>query len=537
MNTIHLALTVAILTSLAFGAASESSEPYQIQSEFGDSISCDYVSQGIFVVWWDNKNDLSQEAQVLLDSLNGYRETILTTMDMQDPPNPQDGYFFNVYLHEQGDVFPDEWACGLRTDNFGYPYMIFPIFTLGDWVTLSHEAFHVFQYNSDAPGFSMQHSDVFWFWEASANWFSAITYPDHPNTYVQALSLVRVPQVAMWLGWDNFPPYYPDNWQRQVHQYAMCLFLYYLTEEEGIPYSLVYGGFYNEEGEPPQDLNPQEYLFQSPHAGDLREHFMNWAAHITNDFDFILPNQIATAEYHWNTYADPADNNQFTQVFDNNSTDVWYTPPDSLATTAWSFNTYKVRNSSEVQYSFVLQGNENGSMGDPACFRGRIVVQNTIAETRFYDLEMESNVYGSLTVDAAPSDTALYFIVGSVPETFNGSQQVFSYSISVDPSGSSVDPQAGGSGRVFMENCSPNPFSTQTAIELHIPSQGHVSLEIYDLSGRLVRTILNREVAPGAHGFSWNGTDDSGNILPSGMYVVQLQHSGDRLSQRLTILR
>lgn len=63
------------------------------------------------------------------------------------------------------------------------------------------------------------------------------------NAFLEAESLVRIPQVAMWLGYDNFPGYYPENWQRYVHQYAMALFLFYLTEEMGVPSSVVCDGF------------------------------------------------------------------------------------------------------------------------------------------------------------------------------------------------------------------------------------------------------------------------------------------------------
>lgn len=534
MSFINELLPVLVLASLAAGFSTDETDLYLVQSEFGDSISCDMMAQGIFLVWWDNKNDLSEEASILLDSMMAYREISLDTMEMRDPPNPEDGFYFNVYLHEQGDVFPNGWACGVGTDTFGYPYMTLPIGVLGDWVTISHEAFHVFQYNSDAPGF--EGVDIFWYIEASANWFAAITHPDHPNAFVEAMTLVKVPHVTMWLGYDNYPSYYPDNWQRYCHQYAMALFLYYLTEVEGMPYSLICNGFYNGSS-CPQDLNPQEYLFQSEFVEDLRTSFMNWAAHMTNGFDFILPAQVETAELHWNSYADPEDDNQFTKIFDYTSPSGWYGPPDSIATTAWSFNTYKVLNAGDDAYSFTIQGSEIGSMGDPAFFRGKIVVQNTFSETRFYDLEMQSEFYGTLTVDVSQADTALYFIVGSLPEIFSGSEQVFPYLISVEPVLSSVDPHIGNTGELFMEGCTPNPFSVQTSFEFNVPSQGHASLEIYDLTGRLVSTLLDQEINSGTHELSWDGRDGTGMDLASGIYVIRLQHAGNHLSQRLTLLR
>ncbi len=528
----QMIFSLALMATSALGSVTGAYDlEYEIQSEFGDASSCDYVSQGIFLVWWDNSNDLTQEANILLDSMAVYRDACLGSLKMQDPPNPQDGFFFNVYLHEPGDVFPDGWACGVGTDCYGYPYMTLPIGILEDWITISHESFHVFQYSCDSPGF--EGVDIFWYIEASANWFAAITYPESENAFMEAMTLVKVPHVSMWLGYDNFPQYYPDNWQRYCHQYAMALFLYYLTEIEGMPHSLICDGFYNG-GSFPQDLNPQEFLFEAECVGDLRTHFMNWAARMTNGFDFILPSQLETAEYHWNTYADPEDDNQFTVIFDELSPYGWYSPPDSLATTAWSFNTYKVLNSGYGGYSFILQGSEEGTMGDPSLFRGKVVIQNAFSGARFYDLEMESDVLGSLTVDVSAADTALYFIVGSLPEVFAGSEQVFPYTICVEPTLTGVESHP---GELVFESCAPNPLSHGTSVRFSIPAGGDVSLNVYDLAGHLVASVIDRQFTAGTHQLYWEGRASSGDLLPSGLYVMRLQHSGASSDQRLTILR
>lgn len=526
-------LPLLVTAFTAVGAGFQESDLYLVQSEFGDSVSCDLLAQGIFLVWWDNRNDLSQEAAMLLDSMANYRELCLGSFGLQDPPNPQDGFYFNVYLHEQGDVFPDGWSCGVGTDSYGYPYMTLPIGVLNNWVTISHESFHVFQYSSDAPGF--EGDDCFWFIEASANWFAAITHPGHPDAFVEAMSLVKVPHVAMWLGYDNFPVYYPDNWQRYVHQYAMALFLWYLTEVAGLPDSLICGGFYNT-GSFPQNLNPQEYLFEAPCVGDLRTHFMNWAARMSNDFDFILPSQLETAMLHWNTYADPEDDNQFTWVFGGEGFGGWYSPPESLATTPWSFNVYKILNAEDGAYSFDLQGSPVGTMGDSACFRGKVVVRNAYSETRFYDLEMQSDILGSLTVNVSEADTVLYFIVGSLPETFSGCEEVFPYMISVEPALASADPSDTAHG-FSLGAASPNPFRNWTSMEFNLPVQGLVLLEVFNVAGRSVATLAADELPAGHHQVSWNGTSGSGGRLPSGLYVARLLFNGDCISRRLTLLR
>jgi hypothetical protein len=491
------------------------------------------MARGIFLVWWDNKNDLSDEAAVLLDSMAVYRETCLYSLPMQDPPNPQDGYYFNVYLHEPGDVFPSGWSCGVGTDTYGYPYMTLPIGILNDWITISHETFHAFQYSSDAPGFSQ--NDCFWYIEGSANWFAAITYSEHPNAFVEAQSLVRIPHVPMWLGYDNFPSYYPENWQRYVHQYAMALFLFYLTEEVGVPYSLICRGFYNEEG--PQELLPQEYLYAELGNEAMRNYFIDWAAHMTNDFDFILPSQKAMAMVHWNTYADPDDDNEFTKIYEDGFTAEWFRPPDSLATTAWSFNTYKVLNGSIDPYTFHLLGDVSGSLGDPAYFQGKILVKNSLSGARFYDIDMLNDTAGSLTVEVTPADTAMYFIVASMPETFTGIDQVFQYCINIERGATSVNTPPEYPSVLHMERNSPNPFSSVTMMEFSIPAAGPVSLTVYDLSGHLVTTVLEEDLPAGCHETVWDGKDSTGRDLPGGVYLSKLEASGQVVHGVMTLLR
>ena len=533
----RLLLTVIALW-LSAPAVAQQGQLYVVQSEFGDFVSCDTLSQGVFVVWWDKQNDLSAEAAFLLDSMMTYRAYCLDSLDMQDPPNPQDGYFYNVYLHEPGDVFPDGWSCGQGTDTYGYPYLTLPVGTVcgQDWITMSHESFHVFQYSSDAPGFD--DVDVFWYIEATANWFAAINYSDDADAFVESQSLVRVPHVAMWLGYDNFPEYYPENWQRYVHQYAMALFLFYLTEEVGVPYSCICGGFYNGgEGTLPQDLLPQEYLYDRLGSEEMRAHFVDWAAHMTNDFDFILPSQKETAQEHWDTYADPDDDNEFVEVYNDTGTGGWYRPADSLTTSSWSFNTYRILNASDCAYSFHLLGDLFGSEGDPACFRGMVLVNSELAVPRFHDLEMVSSTEGFLSLEVTTADTTLCLIIASVPEAFTGAEQLFGYEISIEKDPSSIAEAQGESCRIRLLQGSPNPFGSATVIGYETVSAGPVRLSVHDLDGRLVATLLEEHLPPGMHQSVWNGRDGSGEEMPSGVYLIRLEGSGQAVCGRVTLLR
>jgi bacillolysin len=69
----------------------------------------------------------------------------------------------------------------------------------------------------------------------------------------------------------------------------------------------------------------------------------------------------------------------------------------------------------------------------------------------------------------------------------------------------------------------PNPFNPTTRIEYEVPARSQVKLTVYDLLGRLVRTLVNAEMQAGQFSTTWDGTDASGKVLSSGMYVYRLE--------------
>ncbi len=69
--------------------------------------------------------------------------------------------------------------------------------------------------------------------------------------------------------------------------------------------------------------------------------------------------------------------------------------------------------------------------------------------------------------------------------------------------------------------CYPNPFRTNTRIEFNLNKQTSVTLSVYDLSGRIVRTLVNKTMPAGINSVTWNGDNDSGQICPSGLYFYR----------------
>ena len=84
----------------------------------------------------------------------------------------------------------------------------------------------------------------------------------------------------------------------------------------------------------------------------------------------------------------------------------------------------------------------------------------------------------------------------------------------------------------------PNPFNPSTEISFRVGKRAEVSLKVYDLSGRLVRTLVPGVLHnPGIHTLTWTGDGDGGNGLPSGVYLCQLQVKDEVKTRRLTLLK
>ncbi len=88
-----------------------------------------------------------------------------------------------------------------------------------------------------------------------------------------------------------------------------------------------------------------------------------------------------------------------------------------------------------------------------------------------------------------------------------------------------------------LEGNYPNPASAQTTIAFQVAEAAHVSLEVYDVLGRKVATLVDREMAPSSYKVEWNTRSDGGAPLPSGVYVYRLRAGSFTASQQMTVVR
>jgi hypothetical protein len=79
----------------------------------------------------------------------------------------------------------------------------------------------------------------------------------------------------------------------------------------------------------------------------------------------------------------------------------------------------------------------------------------------------------------------------------------------------------------------PNPFNPSTWISFTVPRSSNVRLEIYDLLGRKVRTLMKVHFSAGSHEIEWNGLDDNGISVGSGIYVFILSDGVLSISKKM----
>lgn len=83
----------------------------------------------------------------------------------------------------------------------------------------------------------------------------------------------------------------------------------------------------------------------------------------------------------------------------------------------------------------------------------------------------------------------------------------------------------------------PNPASGPTALRFALPGTGVASIDIYDIGGRRVRSLLSEMRRAGRHVVRWDGRDDRGHEVTSGLYLVRLSWSGKAESRRIVYIR
>jgi uncharacterized protein (DUF362 family) len=88
----------------------------------------------------------------------------------------------------------------------------------------------------------------------------------------------------------------------------------------------------------------------------------------------------------------------------------------------------------------------------------------------------------------------------------------------------------------LMQNF-PNPFNPTTVLTYDVASAGQVTIQVFDVSGRLIRMLLDVHKEVGRHQVAWDGKDASGSAVPSGIYFYRMKTSGFDATRKMILLR
>jgi hypothetical protein len=104
-----------------------------------------------------------------------------------------------------------------------------------------------------------------------------------------------------------------------------------------------------------------------------------------------------------------------------------------------------------------------------------------------------------------------------------------------------VEPQSMGSGEMpqqyTLSQNYPNPFNAETQIQFSVAKAGQISLKVYNVTGQLINTLVEEEKGAGSYRVRWNGTDQHGGVLASGVYFCRMEADNFAQSIKMTFLR
>jgi flagellar hook assembly protein FlgD len=153
-----------------------------------------------------------------------------------------------------------------------------------------------------------------------------------------------------------------------------------------------------------------------------------------------------------------------------------------------------------------------------------------------YQVWVEYTSQNSATSSPAGPYMSVQFHKGPISDHQAPQNQTYFENILLDwiPSGVGLDENS----RSF-ENISvyPNPFRNSTSVKITLKKPSQVQVVIYDSSGKLVNDLISESCSSGAYSFTWDGTNNEGNLLANGLYILNVIVNGMPFNQKLMLER
>ncbi len=209
---------------------------------------------------------------------------------------------------------------------------------------------------------------------------------------------------------------------------------------------------------------------------------------------------------------------------------------DSTATGGICWSVFFVRATTPDPFTFIDSVPDSGYSVDnlaPAVPTGLMLATTTLAWDECPDVDFDYfTIWGSETGDLVDAVVIGYTVATSLD--VGGDPHAWFHVTATDFAGNrgedaAIENTALAVGEVRSAPSSfglcaarPNPFAGSTTIAFDLRRAGKTTLGVYDVRGRLVRTLLDRTVPPGRHSLVWDGRDASERIVSPGIYLVRL---------------
>ncbi len=152
--------------------------------------------------------------------------------------------------------------------------------------------------------------------------------------------------------------------------------------------------------------------------------------------------------------------------------------------------------------------------------------------------EDEPSTWNIEATDPSPRVTGKYTMFGLLGTPPGGDEIVLDDIVVTAPTATAVHEQGTQTPETFALNQNyPNPFNPVTTISFSVPNNDKTTLRIYNEAGQLVKTLVNGTVAVGAHSVKWNGTNNLGQKVQSGVYFCELVNGVHKSVKKLLLMK
>jgi hypothetical protein len=83
----------------------------------------------------------------------------------------------------------------------------------------------------------------------------------------------------------------------------------------------------------------------------------------------------------------------------------------------------------------------------------------------------------------------------------------------------------------------PNPFNRQTTVEYTLTVAGRVTIVVYDLSGKVIKQLVNEVAIPGSYSVTWDATNENSEMVKDGFYFFRISQGGQSRTEKMVLLR